>query len=489
MGNLITALKQSSIYFGANVLVQICGLISFPIWTRLLSQAEYGLFSLIVVTISLLTSCSKFGLQHAALRFYPRYEEHGDSEANSSYYTTILLSSIFITVLVCSGFYAFSIVVGNSSNKPTINAVGALVAILVVVNSIVSIYSTIIRAAQKAYLLAVISVIKKYGNFIMAIVFISLFSEVQSIFFGWLVVDILVLLWLAQVVSKEFDFRLAHFSWDMLKKAIGYGLPLMAFEISSTLLSVGDRYLLNYYLGEASVGVYSAGYNLASYCTVLLSAPLRMAIIPKFLSIWKQKGEKETKEFLNRIADFYLMAGIPMVCGMFILRDHLMITLASEKFAESATIIPYVVLPMIIYGGFFIYGAGFFIFKRSLFLGIIAFIAAVVNIILNILLIPALGIKGAAIATLGAYLLLSYLIYSFSGTTLKIKFTYVSIGKYFLSSLIMMTLLYIVPGNSVYILVGKILLGIVSYIFCMLLLDPKLRELFVSIIKKKKIYL
>ena len=71
MSSLKTFYRHSSHYLGGRVAVMLLGLISFPVFTRLFSVAEYGTINLIANTVLLLTALSKFGFQHSVQRYYP----------------------------------------------------------------------------------------------------------------------------------------------------------------------------------------------------------------------------------------------------------------------------------------------------------------------------------------------------------------------------------------------------------------------------------
>ena len=71
MSSLKTLYRHSSHYLGGRVAVMLLGFISFPVFTRVFSVAEYGAINLIMNTVLLLTVVSKFGFQHSVQRYYP----------------------------------------------------------------------------------------------------------------------------------------------------------------------------------------------------------------------------------------------------------------------------------------------------------------------------------------------------------------------------------------------------------------------------------
>lgn len=465
--------KQSTYYLGGNVLLAVCGFISFPVWTRVLSKEDYGFFSLVVITIMMMSSFSKFGLQHAVLRYYPFKEKQGREEL-SSYYSTIVISSVLIGFLICFVIAISFNGINSVLGKQTLAGFVLVAAVLGLSNSVISVLLNFFRAAQNARLYTLVEVFKRYSNFILAVFFVLvLLWGLKGIFIGWIITDSVVLLFLFFVLGSRYNFRLDFklFSLKLLKEALAYGVPLIAFEISTVLLSIGDRYLIEYYMGEASVGTYSAGYNLSSYMAEFFSTPLRLAVIPMFLKLWEHSGEEETNRFISSLFKYYIMAGIVIIFGAVYLKDLIVPILASNKFRESSVIIPYILPPSIIYGAFFIYGAGFFIKKRTFELAWVTFFAAIVNLVLNIVLIPYYGLIGAAAATFIAYLLLSYLIFFYSMKHIRLNIPYLQLLKYIFLGLAAASIPAFATRIYLFVILSKVLLGSFLYILGLFILD------------------
>ena len=92
-------IKQVSVYFSSSVIITLAGFITFPIWTRVFTEAEYGKMSLAIVTLGLVVIISKFGIQNAALRFYSEFKENKRNLDITYFYTTSFLSILFISLI------------------------------------------------------------------------------------------------------------------------------------------------------------------------------------------------------------------------------------------------------------------------------------------------------------------------------------------------------------------------------------------------------
>src|SRR5579864_3504653 len=120
MSALKTLYRHSSHYLGGRVAVMLLGFISFPVFTRVFSVAEYGAINLITNIVLLLTVLSKFGFQHAVQRYYPDVTSANGPETLRRYYSTLFYSTAVLALLlsaifIVSLFFGFGKLLGIST--------------------------------------------------------------------------------------------------------------------------------------------------------------------------------------------------------------------------------------------------------------------------------------------------------------------------------------------------------------------------------------
>src|SRR5258708_19894645 len=106
MSALKTLYRHSSHYLGGGVAVMLLGFISFPVFTRVFSVAEYGAINLIMNTVLLLTVLSKFGFQHSVQRYYPEGEASAGPDTLRRYYSTLFYSTGLLALVLTLRFVA-----------------------------------------------------------------------------------------------------------------------------------------------------------------------------------------------------------------------------------------------------------------------------------------------------------------------------------------------------------------------------------------------
>jgi len=462
-------------YLSSGVIVTLAGFITFPIWTRVFTEAEYGEMSLATATLGIIIVFSKFGLQRAALRFYSEFKENKYNLDITYYYTTAFLSILIISFTMAA---IFGLVVEFYPGKldAQYTEILRILSLLIISDALNDIFLMFLRAEQNVKLHSIIKIIGRYSRVCVTVLFVLVLKlGLLGFFVGWALVDALIAAILFMIFLKQGKIKFRNISISLFKESLSYGLPLIGFELSALLLNTGDRFLLQYFLGSAAVGIYSAAHNLTKYFVDFFSNPFRLAVMPFFMSIWEKKGKEETQHFLSSVIKLYFMIGVPIIFAVSFIGRDIIVLLASKKFEEGYIIMPFVITGFVIYKANFIYGAGLYLKKKTIILLIINFIAAVINIILNIIMIPGMKLYGAAISTLIAHLIEVVLVVSVSFRTVSFKFPLSTILKYVAISIIMVFVMLNIhtPGSAQTFV--RVIAGFLTYGTGILLLETEVR--------------
>ena len=155
----------------------------------------------------------------------------------------------------------------------------------------------------------------------------------------------------------------------------------------------------------------------------------------------------------------------------------LIITLAGEKYADGHIIIPWIVAALGLQGAFSLSGAGLYLARESKKLFLIVFVTAVINIAINFILIPILGIKGAAISSLICMAILFITSYVWSRKHIQMRLPVLSFVKSLLAGFIMYKFVSYVSSDILILsLLFKIFIGMLVYISVIYTIDGVLRK-------------
>jgi O-antigen/teichoic acid export membrane protein len=191
---------------------------------------------------------------------------------------------------------------------------------------------------------------------------------------------------------------------DRLKAYLAYGTPIAGGLVLSLVLTSGDRFVINYFLDEAAVGAYSAGYQVAARILDIIFVWGASAVTPHLIAAYERGGAQEAARVAPDGYAFRLGLGAPAAVGLALLAVPICDVLIGESLRDrAAQIVPWIAVAALMAGMCDYFSEAFMLAKKALQRTILMLIPAVLNIALNILLLPRIGLIGAAIATVAAY--------------------------------------------------------------------------------------
>jgi O-antigen/teichoic acid export membrane protein len=392
-------------YTLGNALVTLAALVSFPILTRLLTVEEYGVMNLVATALALMVALGKLGMQHAALRFHAEVRVQDGDAGLLRHASTVLfgmgavgLAATLLWALVSQWLPA------DWWSDSRVAPLFLFTAVLILVRVLESAFVNPLRAEERSGVLNVYFVVRRWAGLALLLgVLIAVQRDLWGFYAATIVSEVLALMFLAWWCLVRQPVAVAAFSPPMFRAMVVFGLPMLAVELSSVVLSMGDRYLIQHLVGAEALGVYVAAYNLCDYLRAALLAALVAAAQPAYLRVWAEQGAAATALFLRRFVHVYLMVAAWLVAGVSAVGAELLHLLASAKYAGGAVIIPWAMTGLAFDTLVLVLGAGLYLQKRTLTVAALVVVCAVFNIGLNALLIPLFGIVGAGIATMLGY--------------------------------------------------------------------------------------
>ena len=257
-----------------------------------------------------------------------------------------------------------------------------------------------------------------------------------------------------------------------------FGIPLVGYELAGVILDTGDRVLVQHYLGFQAVGYYSAGYNMANYAAMSLMYPVNLAMMPIYIKLWNTKGAEETRKFLSSALDKFIMAALGVLAAVSVTARDAVVVLGSKKMQEAYPLLPLLLTGLVIYSLHIFFNAGLIIHKKTMTMAKVISFSAALNVGLNIFLIPRIGVKGAAIATLISYAVFLALIIRASSKVLPLRVDFLSCLRYLVAAGVTVLLASQIKISSNFIsLVVRGLASVATYAIVLFLLDRNFRDL------------
>jgi O-antigen/teichoic acid export membrane protein len=415
------------------LITSLKGLVLLPILTKTLGAEGFGAWSLILATISLITPFIMLGLATSILRFLSAETEKKKfgQEFYAVIFTILFVGMIFSFMIFVFSDYLSVSLLKNISFSPEFRMVSFLI-ILEALNQVT------IQAFR------IFGEIKKYSIFmgLQTLIEIGLvsFSVLSGYGLKGAIIALIITRGISLILSLLYIIQhvgLAFPNFSSMRPYLIFGIPLVSSVVFEIIISSSDRYVIGFFMGAASVGIYSAAYSIGTVAKLSIG-PLTYILSPTIFKSFDENKIDEVKKYLSYSLKYFLMFSIPSVFGVAALAAPLLQTLTTSEFVLSGIlIVPIVALSMIFEGVRAIFGEVLMLFKRTKIFGSSSVIAGSINLVLNFVFVPNFGITAAALATLISYSIIGFIMYYNSRKYLKFDVNPRFIVKSIISSTIM----------------------------------------------------
>jgi O-antigen/teichoic acid export membrane protein len=395
---------ETLVYGFGGVANQAVAVLLVPIYARQLGPSGVGVTGVLNSTISLSLMLAGLALPQAFFRWYLR--ESSSDIARSNVLRTILAVRIAGSLLAFALVLLAVIPITDALYGGANLAVFALVAPIVMLDSFNQIPLSFLRAERRpgdyiritltrailaSVLTVVLVVLLNIGVIGVAIGSASA-AAASAVIGAWIMVRV--------GARPRLDGALT-------RVMLAFALPLVPASIAGWVLNLLDRPLLQIMTGSASVvGVYSLGYTVGLMTNALVVQPFSLAW---GAAHWEISQQPDATRNFSRVLTWFLLvaSGAALVISAFG-TDAIRI-LVGENFELSRFVVPFSAFAYVLYGAYSVVSAGLGIVGRSSLVAISMGVAAATSVVLNLVLIPVLGLFGAATSTLASYFLLMLL--------------------------------------------------------------------------------
>lgn len=393
-------------YTIGSVLVMAAGFVSFPIMARLLDYTQYGLLGLFDSALLILAAVFKLGSQHSILRFYPH---RGGELALARYGANFILLPFLGSCIL----WLLALVVFATLPRLEVYAHDATgwVALLTLLPVIwISSVTAVMMAEERSELNVLVDVGQRWLG-ALAIVGVVYFISRTAL--GVYAARLAVALVAAGLLTMWLWRRGIPMHWRDRDRAslwagMRYGVPLMANEISGIALVSVDRLMLDGLTGSvAVVGIYTVGSSLALQLSNMLHSALNVAYTQVSIRQFEINGAATVWRTKRRILHFLVYTVVAMLVGLVTVGDDAFLLLSGRSKAESAPIFVLLCINFVLNGLLGLCTSGLQLYKRSVAVFTLTLGGVLLNIVLNLVLIPRFGVMGAVYATFASYLVLN----------------------------------------------------------------------------------
>ena len=415
--------KHTFIYSLGNLSTKIIGLILLPLYTARLSLLNYGQFAILEVTSMFLVLVCGLRIVSSMLRWC---SEEADERKRKIIifisWTTLIITVLLLNFILMPLRKNLSFLYFRSYDYLDYFTIILVSVSFEILNTIPM---NLFRLNGKS-----IHYVFAFSGKLLLILFLNIYFltvmeiGVLGIFLSQLIGNFILFLITIPIVIKNI---VPKFDFSLFREMIKYSFPLIFSAISVQLLTIGDRFIIKYFLDYTQVGIYSLAYKIAGVVNVFIIQSFALSFLP---IAYKMFNSPDAKLFYRKIFKYFSMILIFSALGIsFFSREILYIFARNQEFWIAYKLVPILVLTFVFKGIQYVFSLGFHYVKKTKYHAFIVMLGVILNFSLNFLLIPIWQIWGAALATLISAVFITVLFYIFS---LKFYFIQYEIFKVFI---------------------------------------------------------
>ena len=416
---------HSAIYGLSDVLGRSMAYLLVPVYTHVMPVEEFGFYGLVYTFIALANVVFLYGMDSAFLRYYVLNDGQKRETLSTGYLAMLFTSTGLAVVIVLFAARIAPFISVSTSLTSYIQLAGAILAL----DALNAIPFARLRGEGRATLFATLKLMKVLielgGNCYLVVV---LDMGLQGILISNIAGSGIVFLILAGITLKHVSFS---WSRSTMGKLLKFGLPYVPAGACIIIIETIDRLMLERMAGTEILGIYHAARKLGVGMLIFVTM-FRQAWQPFFLETSK---EENPRPLFARVMTYFLaIAGGVFLLLSFLIDDLVRLsvggyTLIEASYWEGIGVVPILLAAYVLYGIYVNLTVGVYLVKKTVLLPFITAVSALVCILVNLWLIPVLGMYGAATASVSAYAVMVTGLYLVGRRYYPIPYEYIRLLK------------------------------------------------------------
>jgi len=435
------------------------GLLLLPILLRALGSEGYGVWSQIGVTVTLFAPMLTLRLDDALTRYLAGLstaEERSQAFFSSLTAVGLLVSATVLVGLPLRGQLS-SAMFADSSFAGLVPLFLARLALRASFSLVAAYYRARSYIRLSTSLQGLMTVAELAGMYLILIVAGG--GVADALLYLACLDGLMILLVIGDVLRRE---RRVAISSRVLRRFLRYSLPLIPTVFLYWIVNSSDRYVIVHFIGLKEAGVYSAAYSLSQVVKILVM-PISFVLLPEVSALWERGQKHESERRIAYSLRLYLLVAMPAMAGIAAVGAQLLVLMGTSQFAVDASLLALLAAGELCVGIYQIYVYRILLREKTWLLTIVFAVLAGLNLVLNFILVPVMGILGAAAATFASYALQAVFVLAFGRKVLGMAIEPSWLARVALASGCIYGLASLMPGSGLVGLVGRVLGGVVLY--------------------------
>lgn len=457
--------RQSLISLTNLIVITGVGFLSTMYFAHVLGPAVYGAYSLFLAYFFMFNLIGEGGLSHAAVK---RISEGIEQNKYFSAYSFMRICLCILSLVILFLFQDLFI---------DLNTTGlfSFLYLAVIVTCFNNIFSTAVYGLQKVGVQQTSSMFNEIVRILIQVFTVFLGFSAFGLAGGFITGFII-----GGILCMPFNsLRLENFSSSHIIGLFTFSVWIFLSSVGSTIYGYTDRILIGYFMTNTEVGIYSIVFQFTTAATFTTLA-LQTTLFPKFSNMSATGTLNKISPLLSRAFTYSLILAVPVCIGGLLLGERLLYFFYGADFSSGAPVLTIILLVQILNVFMFLQTMTLNAINKPKLAFYVTAIAATLNVILNLILIPLFGITGAALATLftmGLNAALAYIVLKkYVPVRLERKPTQHILAAAVLMALSIVLFRAIIPLTNVFFVLLVVGAGAIIYFFILLKIDTGIHD-------------
>ncbi len=411
--------KDTAVYGVSTIVGRFLTFLLVPFYTNIFPPEEYGVIANLYIFIAIFNILYIFGMDAAYLKFASGKTTASEKDNFSTPYLAVMIVSLILSFLI---FLLKGQIISLLEIPKSYTYLIYYTSFILFIDALCVIPFIKLRIERKAKRFAVYKIINILTNVFLNIVLVLYFKwGIEAVLISNLIASLLTLIIFLPEITKNLK---PVINISLLRRLVKFGLPYLPAGLGSMLIQGIDRPILTNMTDLNTVGIYNANYKLGIFMMLFVNM-FQYAWQPFFL---QQAEEKDAKKVFSKVLTYFTFAASFILVMISLFIDNIVkinflgITLIGSAYWSGLIIVPIILLGYLFNGLYVVFTAGIYIEEKSLYVPLVTGIGALINIVVNLLLIPQFGIIGAALATLASYIVMAGGLYIVTQKFYKIEY-------------------------------------------------------------------
>lgn len=390
-----------------------------PLYTNYLSVVEFADITNIFSYIAFLNIFYAIGFDSAFFRFYDKEDLEKSKRVFSTAYLSILAVTSILSVILFLNYTSIAQNICDSVNRNDLILYSLLIPFFDVISYVPFLY---LRITNQAKVFSIIRLINIFITIILTYIFIIHYNYgAIGVVYSHLIASLLSFFTTFYILLKNLKF---NFDSELFKEMIKFSIPTIPAQLSGIMLNLGDKPIVKALTDSESVSIYNANYRLGLPMMLFILA-FDYAWKPFYLSNYK---DPDSKKLFARVLTYITMIAAVVFLGVSFYINQLVNLpflggkLINPIYWSGLHIVPIILASYYFNGMYNIFAAGINISKETKYLSYSIIIAAIYNLVSNLILVRYFGYEAAAWNTLISYLISAFSVYRYSQKVYQIEY-------------------------------------------------------------------